>query len=143
MTFQHISPPSNAWCFTIYNEDLVAYISRFVVRTLDKYISVKNVECEIAIYYKKRYGNLIRAFAMTPWKLLPSNIFSYFQNNLYDSFDDDPIDSIDRHAIELIKLILKYYFNLRIHHETTKKADQNRSTRIRSVYIKTILNLES
>ncbi|VEN47124.1 unnamed protein product [Callosobruchus maculatus] len=166
---------SYAWGLTMFNEDVVAYISGFVVRSLKKYISCEKckdlLESETVVSLlqrRKQFGNLIIASAMVinvcraaekyfrffskttglfnshvknvslllinnTMETLPSTIFSFFQNHLYD---DDPIDG---HASQLIKLILKQYFNLRIHHETVKKADESRSTRIRSVFTKTIL----
>lgn len=43
---------------------------------------------------------------------MPVLTFEGFGDHLYD---DDPLEG---YCIEMVKLILKFYFKLRIHHET-------------------------
>lgn len=64
---------------------------------------------------------------------LSANVLNYFGHHL---FEDDPIDG---HSFQLVKLVLHNYFKLRLHHETIKKNDLAKKTRIRSVFTKSIL----
>lgn len=66
-------------------------------------------------------------------RVLPGNIYDHFGDHLYDE------DIISDHFMDLIKLILKKYFNIRIYHETVKRQDVNVSNRVRSMLTKTIL----
>lgn len=64
---------------------------------------------------------------------LPSKTLLYFEEHFYD---DDPMNC---HYNNLIKLILKIYFCLRIHYEVFKKTEQGTKEIIRSINTKTIL----
>lgn len=64
-------------------------------------------------------------------------VFRHLRESLFDSFqdhifDDDPLSN---HSIELPKLILQKYINLRLHHETQSKSAKSERLRSR----KTIL----
>lgn len=63
---------------------------------------------------------------------LPPTIFQHFGDHIFD------LDEDNYHPLEVIKLILKKYVNIRIHHET-KKFQDLKQTRVRSVLTKTIL----
>lgn len=166
---------SASWHLTDYVEDIVSYISGFVVKSLKKCVTCFTckllLECEhtvSALQMRKRYGrlvnasilvidickaaekyfrffhkttnifnknikNLIQVLVKNTFETLSSSILIEFHNH---HLEDDPIDG---HAFELIKKILRSYFNLRIHHETVKKLDLSKKTRVRSIYTKSIL----
>lgn len=165
----------SAWNLTLFVEDVVGYISGFILKMLKKCITCQKcleiMEGDIALSQlqkRKQYGNLMKASEVlikicstaeryfrffcksydifnknikylmpilirNTMKLLSSSILTHFNDHF---FEDDPIDG---HTFTLIKLILKHYFNLRIHHETVKKHDLSKNVRIRSVLTKTIL----
>lgn len=64
---------------------------------------------------------------------LPITVFDHFGDHLFD------MEPLSDHFMNLIKLILKKYFTIRIHHETKKRLDLNAGTRVRSFLTKTIL----
>lgn len=166
---------STAWDLTPYAEDIVGYISGYVVRTLEKCISCRKCldllknDIDVSLLQKRKtYGKLIRASQLVidvckegekffkffhkttnilnkqVEHLLPvlinqtmqnisSTILDHFENHLYDG------NFIDGHSDQLIKIILKNYFRIRIYHETTKLLDVSRKNRLRSVNTKIIL----
>lgn len=81
----------------------------------------------------KNVHNYEKIFINKTFQALPSNIYDHFTDHL---FEDDPIDG---HAPSLIKLILKVYFKIRIHHETSKHLDTTLRNRVRSMFTKTTL----
>lgn len=95
--------------------------------------------CEIAEKWFRVFKNMGKLYQKIILEILilksvndlPSHIFNFFGDHLYD---DDPLSG---HCLALVKLILKKYNNIRIHHETKNKT--NNVTRVRSVLTKTIL----
>lgn len=167
---------STAWNLTPYAVDTVGYISGYVVRILEKFISCRKCldllrnDVDVSLLQKRKtYGKLIRAsqFVIDVCKegekffkffhkttcilnrkvehLLPvskisqtmlninSSILDHFENHLYDG------NFIDELPEQLIKIILKNYFRIRIHHETTKLLDVSRKNISRSLNTKIIL----
>lgn len=166
---------SNAWDLTIYVNDVVAYISGFVVRSLQKCITcskcsnlLQNDKSMSLLQNKKRYGQLVNASQMVisicrsaekyfkffnitnnifntkiknlmdvlitnTMRILPLSVFDSFGDHMYDE------DTFGNHATCLLKMILKNYFNIRIHYETMKNLDLSKKARLRSINTKTIL----
>lgn len=62
---------------------------------------------------------------------LPANLVEPFSNHL---FDEEPLSN---HFISLIKIILEFFFKVRLHHELSKI--QSKDERIRHILTKTIL----
>ncbi|VEN42830.1 unnamed protein product [Callosobruchus maculatus] len=91
------------------------------------------------VYYNKinifdsRNKNLLQVLINSSFRNLPANIMNYFGSHVLDF---EPLSS---HFTDLLKLILKKYFNIRIHHETRKRLDNNIGNRVRSILTKTIL----
>lgn len=166
---------SNAWDLTLYVQDIVAYISGYVVKSLKKCLNCTKclslLESDISpsvLLERKKYGNLIQSSQLvvetcrTAEKFFrffhkTKNIFNKRIKNLteilvlgtlknlpiviWDSFGDHLFDDdiMSNHHIELVKLILKNYFNIRIYHETAKNLDQIKKNRSRSLNTKLIL----
>lgn len=91
-------------------------------------------------FYAKVYGifsskkvNLITTLTHSTFKRLSPRFLTNFNDHLFDD------DLVGGHAFALIKIILKKYFNLRIHHETSKKLELQKKNSIRSILTKTIL----
>lgn len=82
--------------------------------------------------FRKNHQLLLTLVTRT-LNLIPLSVYDHFGDHL---FDDEPIDG---HTGELIKLILKNYFKIRIYHETVKKQDNLTKNRVRSINTKTIL----
>lgn len=59
---------------------------------------------------------------MNTVRLLPVSVFDYFKEHFFDH------ELLKSHAFKLIKLTLKIYFNIRIHHETKQKLDEQNSS---------------
>lgn len=160
---------SESWNLTLYVEDVVAYISGFVVRKIKKCINCPKCMCLLEgqnsvshLQERKTYGRLVKASQliievcrsaekMFRFFLKTENIFSRkikvievlivkTMNNLdlsiYDHFYDG--DAVNNHASLLIKLILKHYFKIRLHHETNKILEKSKP-RVRSIYTKVAL----
>ncbi|EFA01018.1 Transposable element P transposase-like Protein [Tribolium castaneum] len=81
--------------------------------------------------FNKNIENLPQILIVNTMRNLPSSVMDVFGDHLYD---DDPLDN---HFHKLVKLILKGYFKLRIHHEARKSVDK--IDRIRTSLNKTIL----
>lgn len=81
----------------------------------------------------KNICNYEYIFINKTFSSLPPNIYEHFGDHI---FEDDPIDG---HAPTLIKLILKVYFKIRVHHETSKHLDTTVKSRVRSMFTKTTL----
>lgn len=82
----------------------------------------------------KSVGNkLLNTLVYNTIKNIDGTILNAFSDHL---FDDDPLDN---HVFDVIKLILKIFFKIRIHHELTKKIDIMKRGRIRSMNTKSIL----
>lgn len=110
-----------------------------LVRASEQVIEICRVAEKYFRFYCKTEGifkktnNLIVVLIKNAFELLPSTILDKFNDHL---FDDDPVES---HAFWLIKLVLRKYFTIRIHHETAKKMDVIKKYRVRSILTKTIL----
>nr|CAI5829073.1 unnamed protein product [Callosobruchus analis] len=96
-------------------------------RLLDikKYIS--------SLKYAGRNKNLVHVLINSSFRNLPADIMNYFGSHFLD------FEPLSTHFTDLLKLILKKYFNIRIHHETRKRLDNNIGNRVRSMLTKTIL----
>nr|CAI5852339.1 unnamed protein product [Callosobruchus analis] len=173
-TYEFLS--SRAWDLTLYSEDVVGYITGFVIKSLYRCITCNT--CKIVLesdtamtplQRQKQHGRLIKAppaairICSTAEKyfrffnktkgifnkniknlvlLLTTNTMENIPFTVMDSFSDHLFedDISDGHCLQMIRLILKTYFKLRIHHEISKMMDLLRSKdRIRSLYTKTIL----
>lgn len=62
--------------------------------------------------------NILHTLIHTTCNQFPTELFDDFGDHLYD---EEPLSG---HAIPLIKLILKKYFMIRIHHETNTLVDK-------------------
>lgn len=167
---------SEAWDLTIYVQDIVQYISGFVVKLLQKSVTCLKCqqlfECDevvsmlqkrktfgrlkiasplittlckegerffrffdktVGIFNQKANKNLVNILISKTVQNFSINILEYFGDHI---FDEDPLEN---HCMEIVKLVLKNYFNIRIHHEVSKKLDVNKQNRIRSLNTKTIL----
>lgn len=82
--------------------------------------------------FSNMFKNITDILIRMTFETLPSSLFDCFGDHLYD---DDPLN---QHSTELVKLILKNYFKLRIHYETKKKSDLDKKGRSRSINTKII-----
>lgn len=166
---------SNAWDLTIYSEDIVSYISGYVVKSMKKSVSCSKclalLETNVSkslLLERKKYGKLIKSsdlvretcttaerffrffhstknifnkniknvsdiLILNTLKLLPSSIWNCFGDHVFDD------EIFSDHHIQLVKLILKQYFKIRIYYETVKKIDCEKQNRVRSLSTKLIL----
>lgn len=76
--------------------------------------------------------DLIGILTSATLRHLPTNVFDYFSDHLLD------LEPLSDHFINLIKLVLRKYFDIRIYHETKKRLDSNVGVRVRSMLTKTI-----
>lgn len=83
--------------------------------------------------FNKNIKGVLDILILNTVKSLQSNIFNFFGDHIFDG------DIFENHALDLIKLILKHYFNIRIHYETTKKLEISRKNRTRSINTKVVL----
>lgn len=166
---------SPIWNLTLFVQDVVGYISGFVIRkikacvTCPKCLSLLETDKVLSnLQRQKTYGNLIRAselvinvckigekffrffsktnsiynkdirnlieiLVLNSLRQIPSLLFEYFGDHFYED------ELLDSHGIQLIKLILKHYFTIRIHHENFKGLELSTKSRVRSINTKTIL----
>lgn len=83
--------------------------------------------------FNKSIKNLYEILIVKTLQTLPPSIWNYFNDHLY-------VDEIlNDHHIQLVKLILKTFFKIRIHYETVKNLEKLRTNRIRSINTKLIL----
>ena len=64
---------------------------------------------------------------------IPQSTYDIFHSH---NSNDDPLDT---HSVNLVKLILRRYFTIRIHHETRRLQERNSDSKIRSLFTKAIL----
>lgn len=157
----------NVWFCSDYVQDVVTYIAGFIAKSVAKIIkcqiccsSLISEEivsclqkrkcrgglisasedvitiCLIAEKVFRTYSNVLHGSNITlnlivkAMSLIPSNIF----NNNNHLFDQSPLAD---HRSQLLKIILKKYFNLRLHHKAASRKDT--IVRIRTMYHKLIL----
>lgn len=83
--------------------------------------------------FNKNIKNLYEILILNTLKMLPVSIWDYFDDHIY-------VDEIlNDHHIQLVKLILKNYFKIRIFYETVKKLEISKKDRIRSIHTKLVL----
>lgn len=83
--------------------------------------------------FNKNIKNLYEILILKTLPTLPTSIWDHFEDHMY-------VDEIlNDHHIQLVKLILKNYFKIRIYYETVKNLDKTRKNRIRSLNTKLVL----
>lgn len=83
-------------------------------------------------YFMRRRQHVSELIINQTLRNLPTTTYDVFGDHIFD-FDQD-----NYHPVELLKLILKKYVSIRIHHETKKMKDFGQD-RVRSLLTKTIL----
>lgn len=81
--------------------------------------------------FNQKIGNVIVILINVTIENIPSRIYDLFGDHI---FDEEPLEN---HSLGLVKLILKNYFNMRLHYECNKKQDN--VCRIRHRLTKNIL----
>lgn len=101
-----------------------------VCQTGEKYFRFFNKTTNI---FNKNVKDILAQLMSNTMRYLPVSVYEYFGDHLYE---DTPIDG---HSSILIKLILKNYFNIRIHHESRKTLENIKQGRVRNLLNKTII----
>lgn len=157
----------NIWSCSDYIHDVIGYIAGFIVKKVNRFIKceicLSSLTCDKTLSYLQRrkcrgglisasenvvttcliaekifrthnnlFGtkNIIFKLIVKAMSAIPSNIFD---NNAH-LFEQSPLAD---HRSQLLRLILKKYFMLRLHHEASSKKDK--TNRIRSTYTKLVL----
>lgn len=82
--------------------------------------------------YSSKYRDILSIIIHRTIAALPQKLLQYCGDHILDG------ELLDNHQLSLIKLILKRYFTLRMHHETRKRSDEVKN-RVRSVLTHLIL----
>lgn len=83
--------------------------------------------------YNKKIKNLNEILVTKTLQNLPVSVFDSFGDHMFDH------ETLNEHPIQMLKLILKSYFKIRIHYETMKSLDLSKKNRSRSINTKTVL----
>lgn len=104
--------------------------SNFVInicRTAEKYFRLFLIKDNL---FSKRHKNITTFLVLGAIRNIDDSIFAIALTH--------SDDLLSEHPLQIIKLILKHYFKLRIHHETFKLKD-SKTNRVRSLLTKSVL----
>ncbi|CAH0558772.1 unnamed protein product [Brassicogethes aeneus] len=84
--------------------------------------------------FNQKIENLLQILITKSLQFIPSSVYDDFGDHFYDSHI-----LLDDHVSNLLKSILKIYFNLRIHHLGKQEEEVLKINRLRSINTKTVL----